>query len=54
MGENSSKNWGYFERKKTTITPKIKIAKIGNLVFLSTKQIPDLSCKFQNFTKKII
>ena len=38
--------------KKTTITPKIKIAKIGNLIFISTQQIPDLSCKFQNFTKK--
>ena len=31
------------------ITRKIKIGKIGNLVFLSIQPIPDLSCKIQNF-----
>ena len=32
-----------------TRTQKIKIAKTGNLVFLSIQPIPYLSCKFENF-----
>ena len=32
---------------KLTITRKIKIGKIFNLVFLSIRLIADLSCKFQ-------
>jgi len=50
MGENSSKI-GIILSKKMTRTRKIKIAKIGNLVFLSIQQIPDLSCKFESFEK---
>ena len=36
-----------------TRTQKIKIAKTGNLIFLSIQPIPYLSCKFENFWKKI-
>ena len=35
-----------------TITRKIKIGKIWNLVFLSIQPIPDLSCKFEHLWKK--
>ena len=40
-------NWGDLNTKMTT-TPKIKIGKIWNLIFLS---IPRLSCKFEHFKK---
>ena len=35
-----------------TITQKIKIRKIGNLILLSIQPIPDLTCKFDTFEKK--
>ena len=35
-----------------TITQKIKIGKIRNLIFLSIQPIPDLSSKFDHFWKK--
>ena len=46
MGENSSKI-GNILSTKMTITRKIRITKIGNVVFLSIQPIPDLSCKFE-------
>ena len=35
------------------ITQKIKIDKIGQLIFHSFKHIPHLSCKFEHFVKKM-
>ena len=46
IGENSSKICNILSTKMT-ITQKIRIAKIGNVVFLSIQPIPDLSCKFE-------
>ena len=45
-GENSSQI-GVILSTKMTITRKMKIAKIGNLIFLSIQSIPDLSFKFE-------
>ena len=50
------KNWQFLEQKwwKMTITRKIKIGKIWNLVFLSIQPIADFSCKFDHFWKKLL
>ena len=34
-----------------TITRKIKIGKIGNLVFITIQPVTDLSCKFEKIRK---
>ena len=39
-------------RLKMTITPKIKIGKILDSIFLLIQLIPHLTCKFDNFWKK--
>ena len=45
-------NWGDLSTKMT-ITRKIKIGNIWNLIFLSIQLIPHLSCKFEHVWKKI-
>ena len=47
-------NWQFLLQKwpKMTITQKIKIGKIWNLIFLSIQPIPDLSCTLDHFWKK--
>jgi len=41
--------WRHKKDQKMTITQKIKIGKIWNLIFLSVQPIPDLSCEFEHF-----
>ena len=48
MGENSSKI-GVILSTKMTITRKMKIGKIVNLVFLYIQPIPDIPYKFEKF-----
>ena len=44
--------WRYISNQKMSITRKIKIIKIWNLICLSIQPIPNLSCKFKHFWKK--
>ena len=48
IGTMTSQNY-----QNMTITRKIKIWKIWNLIFHSFQNIPHLSCKFEHFNKKI-
>ena len=54
--EKFIENWRFLEQKwrKMTITRKINIWKIWNLVFLFIQLIAVLSCKFDHFWKKIL